>query len=377
MKATSFYRAPDEGPYAASPVTRPLQKPNDWAYVLRRIALALMATACWPIPTLAQPTPSGAHVRAHASGIRQRASSLGVQVKIETLTADDATSIRQAGFAFVRFGVWSDRWHDPAYRRKVSAAFAAAGSVDLPVLVTVRSTQRLASDNPMPASANDASLEVAGARFALAVNEIEQTFGRQILAIELWNEPDLDKYWPTGNVTSTFGPFMRSVCAQLDRESHAVPVFGFGFSRAPHESNVPDSLLRDAMRDSPRCLDAVSYHAYGMSPKEIRDAATDIGSRYRLPAVITEWGVPSAGLLNGMERQGQRIGAFVGALNEMNTRLVSIYEWKDTSSGSKAREQSYGLVSASGAAKPALALVRNAIRALPDSPASSTDALPR
>lgn len=325
--------------------------------LLQKMTVALVVLA-WLPAAVAEPTRDITHRPA------ANARRLGVQVKIETFTVNDATAIRQSGFTFVRFGVWSNYLHDPVYRKRVSAAFASADSAGLPVLVTMRSTQ------PLP---GDLSLETAGEQFASSVNEIEQNFGPQILAIELWNEPDLGKYWPVGNVLSTFGPFMRGACSQLGIAKRAVPVFGFGFSRAPSQDSVPDSLLRTVMRESPTCLDAVSYHAYGTSPEEIRNIANDIKSRYGLPTVITEWGVPSDGTLGGIDGQANRIGSFVESMNRMNTELVSIYEWKDTLSGNNARERSYGLVSASGAPKAALAKIRNSIREFSSSPATGTN----
>lgn len=295
--------------------------------------------------------------------VQENTTQTGVQVKIETLRADDANAIRAAGFGFVRFGVWVDRLDDVAYRDRVAGAFRIAASAGLPVLVTVRSTQPLIDIRTAAADRPEA-LEAAGLRFAQAVEQLARTFGSGMLAIELWNEPDLEKYWPTGDVSSTFGPFMRAVCARLQTHPPGLPVIGFGFSRAPRPDSAQDALLRTATHGHASCVDAVSYHAYGMTAGAIREVARDIRKRYGMPAVITEWGVPSEGIAdgNGTDAQARRVRTFLTTLDRNATPLVSLYEWKDTRSGTNSRERSYGLVSANGDPKPALAAARASLR---------------
>jgi hypothetical protein len=305
---------------------------------------------------------------ANASAVPQRVR-VGVQVKLETFTYDDAQAIRATGFSFVRFGLWTDALRNATYRKRMFAAFAAARSAALPVLVTLRSTQPLAigldgqSRDAASASALASTLASAGTALADAVIEVEREFATQILAVELWNEPDLAKYWPTGDVLATFAPTLRATCARLATQPHQVPVYGFGFARAPLRGSLPDALLTAVLDGNTGCLDAISYHAYGMTPDAIRRAAREIRVRHGVPAVITEWGVPSAGLLQGGGTQARRMRDFATSLSDSQTPLVSIYEWKDTSSGTNARERSYGLVDSSGQPKPALDAWRQTLRA--------------
>ncbi|HEY3600071.1 MAG TPA: hypothetical protein VGL08_21450 [Paraburkholderia sp.] len=308
--------------------------------------MALLAACGWQACEAAAAPAVAPSIEA-ASGAR-----VGVQVKVETFHSTDAQAIQAAGFSFVRLGIWTNRLHDAAYRKRVRAAFTAADQSALPVLITLRSTQPLIGDTANPS--RSAALEAAGKQFAESVLEVEREFGRQIIAIELWNEPDLDKYWPTGNASVTFAPFMGGVCAELAARPHAVPIYGFGFSRAPVRGTPSDTLLREVARAQPLCVDAISYHAYGMTPSAIRSAAQDIRARYGVPAVITEWGVPSAGIVGSEAEQARLIRYFLLAVQDVQTPLVSIYEWKDTLSGSNARERSFGLVDAAGNAKPSL-----------------------
>ncbi|WP_051421330.1 MULTISPECIES: hypothetical protein [Burkholderia] len=288
---------------------------------------------------------------------------VGIQVKIQSFTPDDARQVRQAGFEFVRFGVWTDHLDRAAYRRQIDNAFAAARSARLPVLLTVRALKPLAP----AASSGDAfaaTLANAGERTADAIVQLADQHARALVAVELWNEPDLGRYWSTGDVVHTFPLFANALCRRLTERRTAVPIVGFAFARAPLPGSVPDRLLMQTHGAAPHCLDAVAYHAYGMTPAQIRDAAHDIGARYGLPAIVTEVGVPSAGAA-GEQRQAKRLRALFDARGHLATPLISLYEWADTAHATDAAQRSYGIVRDDRTPKPALDAVESSLRAVP------------
>ena len=97
----------------------------------------------------------------------QQKPRIGVQVKIQSFTVDDARRIRQTGFDLVRFGVWTDRLDRDDYRRQVDEAFAAARSAHLPVLLTVRALAPFGqADGKSTGNDQTAMLAAAGARLA-------------------------------------------------------------------------------------------------------------------------------------------------------------------------------------------------------------------
>ncbi|WP_144113305.1 beta-xylosidase [Paraburkholderia sp. BCC1886] len=291
------------------------------------------------------------------------APAVGVQVKVERFTSTDAFRVKAAGFVFVRFGVWVDAMNGAAgateYRRRVSRAFDAARQAGLPVLVTVRSTSPLARAASQGA-ARDAQLHDAAAQLTQVVSDLVTAHRRDLLAIELWNEPDLAAYWPTGALEATFPVYMNAVCDGLQGVRKRVPLIGFGFSRAPVEASSADRLLQ-SLHAPASCVDAVSYHAYGMSDPQIRRASAYVRARYGLPAVMTEWGA-SSGVDVGRSVQAARIESFLEKRALLDTPLISLYEWQDTASGKNARERNFGLLDASGIDKPAMGAVTNAMR---------------
>jgi polysaccharide biosynthesis protein PslG len=281
---------------------------------------------------------------------------LGVQVKIERFTSEDARRIKLAGFAFVRLGVWSNAMQSAAYRERVASAFAAAHAAGLPVIVTARSTVSLvqfAADH----DAQVRQLHIAGAESAQVVKKLVGAYGNDVLAVELWNEPEWQKYWPTGDVDSTFPAYMSALCKELAPIRASINLIGFGFATAPFAGSPSDHLLRSVEAAAPHCLDAVSWHVYGKSASEIRQASEYVRAQYGLPTVITEWGA-SAGTPGGRSGQAFAFRSFMAKRNALGAPLISIYEWQDTATAQNTKERQFGLIDAAGERKPAFDAVK-------------------
>ncbi|WP_061150529.1 cellulase family glycosylhydrolase [Caballeronia arvi] len=280
-------------------------------------------------------------------------------MKIETFAPDDASAIARAAFAFVRFGVWTNHLSDADYAVRVQSAFELAAHAGLPVLLTIRSTEPLSAAEMASAS----SIEAAGRRFGRIVRETIDKYAPQIIGIELWNEPDLNRYWPTGNVNGTFPLFMRGACAVLRAPNLAIPVFGFGFARAPIGDTVSARLLSALQPSAAQCVNVVSYHAYGMTSEQMRNVTSEIRSRYGLPTAITEWGVPTRGsVVTSAAMQAMKVATFLESVDSLGVSLASIYEWKETRTAQSERERSFGLTEPSGVPKPALAVVQSYLK---------------
>ncbi|WP_131108647.1 glycosyl hydrolase family 5 [Pseudomonas sp. Sample_10] len=284
--------------------------------------------------------------------------TIGVQVKIQSFSAADAAQIKAAGFSFVRFGVWSDSLTAAAYQKQVSDAFAAARSAGLPVLLTVRAIKPL-----MAATGNISELTTAGESFANTVSRLETSYSTQLVAIEIWNEPDLETYWPTRNFDTTFVPFMSAMCKSLQDKPQSTPRVGFGFARPPTAGSASTVALNRIVSEYPKCLNAISYHPYGMTSTQISNAQTFIQQNFHLPGVISEWGVSALTSNGGAEGQASKIATFIADVKRLNIPLTSIYEWRNTESGSNDREKNFGLLTSDGQPKPAKITVETHLNA--------------
>jgi len=284
--------------------------------------------------------------------------TIGVQVKIQNFSPADAEQIKAAGFGFVRFGVWTNSLGGSAYQQQISNAFAAARSAGLPVLMTVRSTKALTST-----PGTNGELAAAGEAFAHSVINLEQSYGSQLVAIEIWNEPDLKTYWPTGDFGTTFVPFMSAVCHSLQQKPPSTPLIGFGFARAPSAGSAPTVALNKIVSEYPKCLSAISYHPYGMSGTQISNAQAFIQQNFHLPGVISEWGVSSLSSNGGIEAQAGKVSTFIADVKKLDIPLTSIYEWKNSETGSNDREKNFGLLTSDGQPKPARMAVSTQLNA--------------
>lgn len=286
--------------------------------------------------------------------------AVGVQVKVERFTPSMAKQIKASGFEFVRFGVWADAMRNAAYQNTVTAAFDAAHHAGLPVLVTVRSTTSLLPQSQNQAAQNS-QLRESAKRLVKVVRKLVTEHDEDVLAVELWNEPELPRYWPTGNVDSTFPVYFSAVCAELKSIRMSTPVVGFGFATPPLAGSRSDRLLKNLFALRPGCVDAISYHSYGMNVGQIRDVSSYVKAQYGLPVLISEWGI-SSGAKKGKDGQADGIRSFLMSRRSIGTALVSIYEWQDTATGQNARERNFGLVDAYDAEKPALNAANAALR---------------
>jgi len=300
----------------------------------------------------------GATSQVHASELFPNlpAKTIGVQVKIQSFTAADAAQIKAAGFSFVRFGVWSDSLTAKTYQKQVSDAFAAAASAGLPVLLTVRAIKALPATSPE-------ELNAAGGKFANTVTGLEKSWSSQLVAIEIWNEPDLETYWPTRNFDTTFVPFMAGMCKAFEAQPQTTPRVGFGFARPPSASSASTVALKSIVSEYPKCLNAVSYHPYGMTATQISNAQTFIQQSFNLPGVISEWGVSALASNGGPEGQATKINAFITDVKRLNIPLTSIYEWRNSDSGSNDREKNFGFLTSDGQPKPARLSVEGVLNA--------------
>ena len=78
----------------------------------------------------------------------------------------------------------------------------SAGVAHRPRACAIRASGRKSTGNDQTAM-----LAAAGARLADTVVQLAAQYERELAEVEVWNEPDLSRYWPTGDVTRTFPPF--------------------------------------------------------------------------------------------------------------------------------------------------------------------------
>lgn len=278
---------------------------------------------------------------------------VGVQLKVGEFDDSDAKQILSSGFDFVRMGVWIDRLSDSNYRKKVDESLNIAVRGHVKVFLTVRNISFNKSISP----------QKDGYQFGRAVSEFIRNHPENILAVELWNEPEFNKNWPWMPYRSTFSEFMIGACKALKDEPLGVPVAGFAFSKNPVNYQDDADIIKKIISSQPGCLTAISVHDYNVHLADVEKMVYWSRKSYGLPLIISEWGIPATLNRGGEDGQASEMSSVLGELTSSGISAISIYQWKDINGG-VGREDNFGLKDHNGRNKPALEIIAPRIKEL-------------
>jgi hypothetical protein len=175
-------------------------------------------------------------------------------------------------------------------------------------------------------------------------------------AWEIWNEPNVPRYWAGAPDAGAYVALARSTAAAIRREDPGAWILGPGlgggrFDLAYLESTFGLGLLE--------VVDAVSVHPYGAASPEaalpfyadVRRLMTRHLGR-ELPIVVSEWGYRAEDL--GPEGQARTLLRALSVNQDAGIRLTVWYNWQDPI----VPWDSFGLLDAAGRSKPAYEALR-------------------
>jgi hypothetical protein len=188
-----------------------------------------------------------------------------------------------------------------------------------------------------------------------------------IVAVEIWNEPNLKPFWPARVNPSYYARILRVSYPAVKAVRPDLPVLFGGLApllRVDRARAVDyRRFLRRAYRAGARNhFDAIAFHPYAapfLRPDYLRRMRwliarlTEVAARHRdagIPIWITEVGVPSADLTG--DEQAGRIAATLRTLSRI-PRLRAIILHRMFDDPSIPLEADFGLVRAERIAKPA------------------------
>lgn len=177
-----------------------------------------------------------------------------------------------------------------------------------------------------------------------------QRYGGQSIALEVWNEPNLGKYWAPGPNASSYAELVRIAYEARYYTGSSIPIVTGGLAPTQqHESNWPERVfdrvfLRDIYAYSPymkEWFDGIGYHPYAGENASVdgmwahldrifgeRDAQGDGGT----PVWITEMSVSSA-IEGGDVAQGDRLVQLYKSIQGHPIRSFLIHHFRDQASG--------------------------------------------
>jgi hypothetical protein len=205
---------------------------------------------------------------------------------------------------------------------------------------------------------------------------------RPIRAWQIWNEPHLRAYWPTGPDPAAYAAMLRVVGGAVKRADPGAEVVAGAISQS--SLGMPVAAFLRGMYDAGArgSFDSLAIHPYAPAAdqvyaimRKVRRVANSRGDR-RTPIRVTELGWATAGPRSpfrlGRRGQGELIkrtwAALVRGRKRLRLRGLVYFSWRDLPRYAPTFQDFYGLhtglLEQNGRAKPSRAKFTRAVRAM-------------
>jgi hypothetical protein len=202
----------------------------------------------------------------------------------------------------------------------------------------------------------------AFARWAAAAAQRYQTLDP---IWELWNEPDLDGFWPPKPDPLNYVAVARAACTAIKQQVPAAFVTGPAAAQMPTVWRPVKPLIRALLGDKDllACLDAISLHThrFKQTPETVSRDYAVLRDQYlaswpvataRKPIIDTEWGdsVYRAGISEASQALWLPRMILTNLMEQV--RLTNWYCLMDVGTNDDEIEDRFGLVRSDGAPRP-------------------------
>ena len=296
---------------------------------------------------------------------RSIGGGFGVQVKESRTSLEELDQIKEAGFGFLRYGIsWATVEHEKGVY-DWSAYDDFIKEVDARGL---RSVIIVAGGNPLytedvkaPKKKEDHRQKIilppakseqmaAFAHFAAATAE---HYKDQFIIWEIWNEPDLARFWHPKPDAKIFAALATQTCQAIKQADPTAKVMGPATASMPGTASMWDEteFIEPLLKlEASACLDAISFHSYRIDewdklkiPETVMDdnrrvqkfiTANISEGREKPTLVSSEWGYSlTQGKSHAVQVSPEQQAAYV-----LRTRFANLlsgvplsiwYEWRD------------------------------------------------
>jgi len=195
------------------------------------------------------------------------------------------------------------------------------------------------------------STESGRAAFAAFAGAAARHF-RGRAAWEIWNEPNLPKFWAGTPDPAAYVALARAAAAEIRREDRRAWILGPSLGGSTFDFSYLNATFNLGLLD---IVDAVSVHPYGAAYPEAAAAFYDeVRRRIALhapdrdiPVVVSEWGYAVEGL--GPEGQAEYLLRALNTNRSSGIPLTIWYNWQEPITP----WHSFGLLDVRGRPKPA------------------------
>jgi hypothetical protein len=192
------------------------------------------------------------------------------------------------------------------------------------------------------------------------------------VAWEIWNEPNLPRYWAGAPDPVAYAALARAAAAAIRREDPLAWILGPGLGGGSFDMTFLEGAFQAGLLD---VVDAVSLHPYGAANPEAAapfygDVRALMASHGRtLPLVVTEWGYSTDGV--GTEGQADYLRRCLAVNRAAGIPLTVWYNWQEP----VIPWHSFGLLDLRGRPKPAYRMLQD-LTGAPAKPDAAPRAVP-
>ncbi len=217
----------------------------------------------------------------------------------------------------------------------------------------------LAYNNPWSSGTTDPDTDAERADFARFAAAMAERYKGVISHWEIWNEPNLDRFWEPEPDAAAYGLLLRAAAEAVRAANPEAKIVGGATS-----GTDVDFLMDTLNAAGPGVVDILSFHPYcgdrawdrSDEPKDLRQlnrALTEAG--VSLPLWVTEFGYATTQADNGVDEYTQSalmVRAFLAQFAEGVENIIT-YDFVDDGITPNENEEHFGLVDHILVPKPA------------------------
>jgi hypothetical protein len=187
------------------------------------------------------------------------------------------------------------------------------------------------------------------AAFGKYAQAVASRYHGQDIVYEIWNEPDLDLFWPPARDAKAYGELLDETARAIRDVVPDATIIPAGLA---NENNPAQFLRALASAGALRGLNGISFHPYRQdfpenSLYDIAEFESAAGGRANNPLWITEWGYSEAWLdksgQDTRKRQAVMIGRLMLTAALAKAKAVLTYDLIDDGTDPHEQESSFGL----------------------------------
>jgi hypothetical protein len=187
------------------------------------------------------------------------------------------------------------------------------------------------------------------AAYGRFVQAVAKRYHGSDIVYEIWNEPNLDLFWPPTFDAKAYGELLDMAARAIRDVEPDATIIPAGLA---NENNPAQFLHTLASAGALRDINGISFHPYRQDGPEnslydIAEFESAAGGRANNPLWITEWGYSEAWLAKSSQdtrrRQAVMIGRLMLTAALAKAKAVLIYDLIDDGTNPRDQESSFGL----------------------------------